>query len=476
MSQVLSDWGAVYRTVDLRLAFAPKAGDILAVVRFCREPINEIRARHDAIAERFGSVETEGLKILYRAIEWDREWIEIIRTLRDLGSGMSETDSLLSRGELSLTKSVGPRTTWPQGWPALYGHYATGLTIGQLLDEDVDAQLVRAGSQFTSEVGALGTMLEMDDLGQNTAGGMFAILPVYGRVDTLTLNTGTVAVQTTFDPSLRNLTLYLNRYTSRHLNVPLPLVGPEPTEPEPDNTVGGLAKWSKSMQVQGLAESDEIEAKLMGSRLGLDLDSRRDSFRYSHEREGRSQNPLLRLFPSFCDWETLTGLLLNPGRGATKANRRNGGDTASVFEGAVSRLLSLLGLVVVHLGRWGFERFDEDPQATADLLAWHPRSHTILLVGCTTADPSEKDLNTLRRLQARVSELFESYDPTPVLGLCWFCSVDAPANRGSHHGVRVLDANDLREMIAAAQSYDVSGLLVDKFGLPWDIDEHPTGL
>lgn len=482
LGELLKNWGSAYNSVDVRSAYGPRSPDqyrrhLYTVVRFSREFVPEVQARQSLVTDRYGDVDTEGLKIEFQAIEWTGDWSDLLKDVEPYAGWIDEFFPEITNANILMDKSASIRLHWAHDWPVLFGHQWSGATtLGQELPNDVDRQLIRAGTPFTNAISALQSLLEIEELGNNQSPGLVFVLPVYGRIDSLEFKPGRVSVTVSYDENFGNLSLYLNRYRSGQRNLPLTLIRPVQIGPEDTRASNGILVWSNSWTVTDLAEDDEVDAQLFDTAQGIKIAEKRDSQKYYKQRLATGRNPLASLFPDFCDWNTLEELLTNPAGEAAKALATRDKGRALVFETAVDKLLSLLGFVVVHLGKWGFEQHKGNPQASIDILAWHPGASSLCLVGCTTGDPTPGDINTLLRVHESVSDSLRVAGINVVVNPFLFCSVRAPASEGINLGVRVFDGPVIREFVKALQDGEVQGILIDKFRLPWDRSRHPTGV
>jgi len=177
-------------------------------------------------------------------------------------------------------------------------------------------------------------------------------------------------------------------------------------------------------------------------------------------------NPVWTLLKRFCPTDELRKLLVNP-NGFPNDNKV--GTSQRQFEAHIAWLLTCFGFQTIWLGQYEDLKVQggKAKLASLDLLAYHHDAGRLVLGACTTAAPKESDYTNLVDVRARLlDELPDSERPGTDMVLftaaagspaTWAVSSGSEDLIGDH--VRILNAADLREAIAALEAGDVAWLL-----------------
>lgn len=465
MHELVKSLSASYKSIDSRKANL-KVGDdwvsVLSIVRLSRLSHEDLVRKHRTLLDRHGLIETPSFRIELDAKEfseanwealkqslvegqpneWARQPVDLNSAdfLQAVKKAEEESQYLLKRqiDELDLYPSVGPALYGENDWPSLVAYARVGkvMTEGSLSSlaclSSVNRELMMKDSSFTDVYDLLASVLDTGILGTGYQSGAYVKVPIYSNISHWDLAESSVLVRVLLDTNLLPFHLAISQRDSQ--GRPKFSRRIEITPGEVSDFSNGLAVWEKTIPlVEGLGGDDRLQVSLIHPSIPLEVGRSEKEVRWLLSYKKVLRHPLVRVASAFISWDELE----------THLTSRN----AEQHELAVARLLTLMGLQSLPLGKLGFERLNGDPQMTADVLALHTQSNSLLLVGCTTGDPEDSDFNTLKRAQSHIespSVKGAQVIVKPVI----FCARTAPASKERRLGVKVLDAEDIHKIVS----------------------------
>jgi hypothetical protein len=288
--------------------------------------------------------------------------------------------------------------------------------------------------------------LRIGDFHRGRNRGLVIGIPMPARIADVSLDGSSVKIKTKKDCSLKDL----------QLNLSLERVNPRNGRYEP--VEGGrkieLVKKSKrlptheichvtnSIQLTDLRPNDMIEVKLLHKKAPtLDMGGTRLYVPLENPVE-----PFARVLNAFCSMEIFRELLLNPERakGKTRPN--------TIFENAVSWLLSLIGFSILPLGRTPFEhlRIPETGYkvGSVDIVAYR-ENECLLLIDCDTSMPDEKKIRYLKAVKDHFRFIQDEYKRLNIVSVI-FTPRDCTGIPSDLQDVKIIDRHKIKMMFEQA--------------------------
>ncbi len=399
VEEMISTFGATYRTIDIRSAAvrqAEKWANVYAVVRLSYEEPDVAAKRLRGLERDHGSVRTGSFRILLGQrpfSELDEFWLDLAHgTLHVAGMEVRLAQPLNLGQEYAYLgtdyNAVRPFDSWC--WPV--AHYSYGpYNTGPLTDDAVTRDAVRLGYSDAHEAVNLLCQLNIR-AGQSNGHHFLLSLPVFAAISELQASLKDRRLEVTIRrhsalPPLKGTAIFWG---------PRTISGEPPKrrvaiEKFSDNGgSGNLRSASASVRLLKIEEYDSVEVKLLDQDVG-ELHSR-SSYSIRSLVSPSERNILFEALKFFCPESELRLLLGSPYRIEAKKLKPD-----AAFELHVAWLLGLFGLSTAVLGEYENIVAPETKvhRGSVDILAASQRHKKLVLVACTIGAPKEDDFTNL---------------------------------------------------------------------------------
>ena len=286
--------------------------------------------------------------------------------------------------------------------------------------------------------------LRTRDFSRGRPRGLVIGIPMPARIASVSLDGSSLKIKTKKDFSLKNLQLNLslervNPRTRRYEPIWRRTELVEKSKRPPTREISYV---TKSIQLSNLRPHDSIEVELIQRQVPtLDMDRTHLNVPLENPVE-----PFATALNAFCSLEIFRERLLDPERcveGRTKPN--------TIFENAVSWLLSLIGFSILPLGR-RFEKL-KIPETgyevgSADIIAYR-ENECLLLVDCDTSIPDEKKIRFMKAVRDHFGFLQDKYRRPYVVSLI-FSPRDCRGISAAFENVKIIDRYKIKTIFEQA--------------------------
>jgi len=451
----------LFKTIDLRVA-ALRDGtrwvNGVTTIRLTHLSRDDVVQTHELLTSKWGKINIHGLQVLLETLhfdEWERvvEWIKQgTATIRGLSIEYPEPVDIRT---LELRGyGMQPEGNWP---------FRIGLATKResVRWEQFDADMIRERKGLTT-LQSLNALLGLQDFTSNNSTQVLVGIPMYSCIRNHDFSGAGCEIDAEFHEDLKGLilTVFTSMGDSPQVRdwKALELVSSDSSD------IGnGFRRMKKTVHLD-VREYDKLNLRLVHAPTAYEIESKTQPVRYYLERHKGLVDPLLSIFPSFCDYDDLESYLTHP----TSALAKSAGVARGVqglFEQAVSWLLALMGFRAVRLGGTAHERFHSNPMSTTDIVGFGDEAKLIVLGGCTIADPSDADFDKLIRTRDALAESLKGTDSIMVPALFTPLRVTVGKDRGKSYGIRVLDCDDMHLMIDLLRQNDRNTAVEKAFGV-----------
>lgn len=455
IGQLLKPMRAAFKTIDIRVAAVrdgSKWVNGLTAIRVTRLSKEDVVNTQEMLTAKWGEVNLDRLTILMDTVdfgEWDRLVASIANgNLRISGLDVAYPESV----DIAMLESRGFGLQRESYWPHRVGQ---GIRQEDIQWEEFDSDLIRSKKPLTT-IQALNTLLGLESHTSNNRTQIYVGVPIYATVRHDSFSTAGCEIDAEFHEELEDLLLTV--FTS--IGDSPALRDSKTVELALDDSIDlgdGLRRMKKTVLLDA-REHDKLNIRLIHTEAALEIESSRREIRYLLQPDGSEGSPLLTIFPSFCDYDVLESYLTHPSRDLAK-NAGIAGGPAHLFEYATGWLLTLMGFRVVNLGGTNHERLDGDPMMTTDIIGFHDQRKVIILAGCTISDPPNADFDKLMRSREEVARRVAESNSIIIPAIFTSLRVTVAKDAGMKHGVRVIDADDTRSVVALLKVGDVARAL-----------------
>jgi len=447
----LVEWmQSLFKTVDFR-AVALRDGvrwvNGLTVIRLTRLPKDDVEKIHQLLTNKWGEIDLSGIKVRLEAADFC-EWQRIIEGIKQGNSAIMdltlEYAEPVDVGALELTGyGMQPEDDWP-------------IRIGLATKREAvrwgqfDAEMIRERKGLKT-LQALNGLLGLQDFTSNNSTQILVGVPFYSCIRSYDFSGAGCEIDTEFHGDLKGLvlTVFTSMGDSTQIRdwKALELVSSDSSD------IGSGFRRMKKTVLLDVREYDKLNLRLVHTPTAYEIESKTQPVRYYLERHKATVDPLLSIFPNFCNYDDLESYLTHPTTESAKSVGIAGG-VQGLFENAVSWLLALMGLRVVRLGGTTHERLHDNPMSTTDIVGIGDEAKLVVLVGCTVTDPPDADFDKLIRTRDELAQSIKETDSiiTPVLVTP--LRVTIGKDRGKQYGIRVLDCDDMRLIINLLRQND----------------------
>lgn len=440
-----------YKAIDIRGVEAKAADAIwpagepaLMVIRFSYEDVHDVRGKQQQLYTRWGRVETDNFRIWFSAMKF-----EGLRSLVDIDLGQALPSLTLRRGTTYLRE----KSEWPC-FEGVSGEHSPVLYSAEL-EREVRAKFPLGVYE------AISALLEIDFRPQISLD-LAVGVPFYARIENLDFGEQRCKISVKFHRNMSDLALDIAvREREPHHGAVKESHRVEIDITESRTLDDYLSLWEKEIELPLAAAEDYITASLRHTKpYALDVDEDSEQVGWPFKAKMPGGNLLWDAFCRFCDKETFEAYLTSP------HECRHAQDT---FERAISWLLGIYGFETIWLGRTPLEQIRAratrvELGASTDILACYGKDSSLLfLFECTINPYRDEDINKLINLRRIL--LGEVFKDTRVQINPYIFSGAAELGVKEKGGVKVLDANDIRDLLNLATQGKTNIALFKYFGI-----------
>jgi len=451
----------LFKTIDLRVV-ALRDGtrwvNGLTTIRLTRFSRDDVVKTHQLLTSKWGQIDLRGIRVLLEAIDFG-EWERVIE-------GIKQGDSAIMGLSLEYPEPVDICTLELHGYgmqPEDHWPFCIGLATKReaVHWEQFDADLIRERRGLTT-LQLINALLGLQDFTRNNSTQFLIGIPIYSSIRSHDFSGAGCEIDAEFHEDLKGLILTIFTSIGDSTQVRDCRVV-ELVSNDSSDIGNGLRRMKKTIHLDAM-EHDKLNLKLLHTPTAYEIESKTQPVRYYLERHKAPVDPLLSIFPCFCNYDDLESYLTSPTSDLAKSAGVAGG-VQGLFEHAVTWLLTLMGFRAMRLGGTAHERLHSNPMSTVDIVGFGDQAKLIVLAGCTIADPPDADFDKLIRSRDELTELLKGTDSIMAPVLFTPLRVTVGKDRGKQYGIRVLDCDDMHLIMNLLRQNDRSRAVEKAFGV-----------
>jgi len=496
LNEFLKNVEGVYKSVDVRVASilgAENWQNALTVLRFSYLSIDDVTSKLKGLEDRWGKIDGRNFQIKLTSLDYDT-FLKICETAQHVvysaGSPASDSEKMyeslfdkvrdipvnvFEALESILTKEWSPATIqyWTiarpfvrlletsgafreraglvreaQEWPCLEIHSGAHA---QLLDDGKVQSHVRGETGFDL-YDVIRELLEVD-FQPNSAFNVLIYAPFYARRESVDFSAQTCEVQVKFHEKIPNLIANIVVRNWRQTHGPIVDKGTLAIEANQSQPLDErMMLWKGKAELPNAGARDHLYVDLAQKKTGLVIQQLGPlEIKQLLDNKSPMLNPLLAAFQQFCLKDDFEKYLSRPDYTDRLILANKWNKATTTHEQAVGWLLDLCGFQTIWLGATKHEHFKAPSGRTrggVDILAYLAAKNLLFLIDCKAAKPKDDDFDTLRRIMRELGENVFKGTSVEIKSAVFVSETElgAAKQKGLDKGVKVLDADDIRQM------------------------------